>query len=218
MGQQGSIGGSPTGPAGSTFLWAPGTGLNSTTDPNPLADPTFTTTYVVGVQDLNGCINTDTVIVNVNPLPSISAGADTSICTGSSVQLNATGTGTFVWSPTTGLSDPNVEDPIATPAATITYTVTLTDSNDCSASDDVTVSVGSLPTIDAGTDVWVSWLRCATPGHWCGFLHMVACHWLERSEQLQPLRFTGDHHGIYRYRNGRGGMRWYRPGHGHRER
>jgi gliding motility-associated-like protein len=155
VGQQGSIGGSPTGPAGSTFLWAPGTGLNSTTDPNPLADPTFTTTYVVGVQDLNGCINTDTVIVNVNPLPSISAGADTSICTGSSVQLNATGTGTFVWSPTTGLSDPNVEDPIATPAATITYTVTLTDSNDCSASDDVTVSVGSLPTIDAGTDVWV---------------------------------------------------------------
>ncbi|MBK8341161.1 MAG: gliding motility-associated C-terminal domain-containing protein [Flavobacteriales bacterium] len=155
VGQQGTIGGSPTGPPGSTFIWAPGTGLSSTSAANPLADPTVTTTYVVGVQDVNGCIAIDTVTVNVNALPSVSAGADTSICTGSNVQLDATGSGTFVWTPATGLSDPNTEDPIASPSATTTYTVTLTDSNDCSASDEVTVSIGSLPTVDAGSDVWV---------------------------------------------------------------
>jgi gliding motility-associated-like protein len=55
----------------------------------------------------------------------VSAGADTTICSGNSVQLNATsGFTDYLWSPATGLSDPAIANPIASPSATTTYTVT----------------------------------------------------------------------------------------------
>lgn len=150
-----TLGGSPTAPPGSTILWSPGAGLSDPNVGNPTAQPGATTTYIVGVQGPNGCVNSDTVTVTVNALPAVSAGNDTTICTGASVQLDGSGTGSFLWTPATGLSDATVEDPIATPTVTITYTLTVTDANQCSSSDEVTVSVGSLPTAEAGADVWV---------------------------------------------------------------
>ncbi len=150
-----NIGGSPTGPGGSTYLWAPSAGLSSTSDANPDANPLDSTTYVVEVTDVNGCVNTDTVLVLVNELPTVFAGNDTSFCVGGSVQLNAQGTGTFVWAPAAGLNDPNIQDPIASPTANATYTVTITDGNNCQNSDDINVSIDALPTVDAGPDLWV---------------------------------------------------------------
>jgi hypothetical protein len=47
---------------------------------------------------------------------------------------------TYSWSPTTGLSNPNILDPIASPTTTTTYTLTAT-SGGCSATDDVVVTV-----------------------------------------------------------------------------
>ncbi|MBV6405334.1 MAG: gliding motility-associated C-terminal domain-containing protein [Flavobacteriales bacterium] len=155
LGATTTLGGSPTAPPGSTVLWSPGAGLNDPNVGNPTAQPGTTTTYIVGVQGPNGCSNSDTVTVTVNPLPTVGAGNDTTICSGGSVQLDGSGTGSFLWTPGTGLSDPTVEDPIASPTTTTTYTVTVTDANQCSASDDVTVNVGALPTADAGPDQWV---------------------------------------------------------------
>lgn len=149
-----TIGGSPTGPVGSTYAWSPSSGLSSSTVANPIATPTSTTAYTVIVTDANGCINSDTVNVTVNPLPSIDAGPDLDVCIGSSVTMNATGTGSFLWSPNTDLSSNTVEDPVASPTASLTYTVTLTDANNCVASDQVTVTVNPLPTVDAGPDSW----------------------------------------------------------------
>ncbi len=154
-GQSTPLGGSPTGPPGSTFSWTNGGSLNNATAANPVADPTVTTTYIVTVNDANSCTDTDSVTVTVNPLPVVNAGNDTSFCLGGSVQLSASGAGGFSWSPTTGLSDPGIADPIASPSVTTTYTVTLTDTNSCSASDAITVTVNSLPTANAGPDVWV---------------------------------------------------------------
>ncbi len=75
----------------------------------------------------------------------VSAGRDTTICDGMTVALRATGSstkGTYLWSPTEGLSDPSSATPIVTPtAATLTYTVLYTDERGCMASDDVTVNV-----------------------------------------------------------------------------
>jgi len=150
-----NIGGSPTGPGGSTYVWSPGTGLSSTTDANPDANPLDSTTYVVEVTDVNGCVNTDTIVVLVNELPTVFAGNDTSFCVGGSVQLNAQGTGTFVWAPAAGLNDPNIQDPIASPTANTTYSVTITDGNGCENTDDINVSIDALPTVDAGPDLWV---------------------------------------------------------------
>ncbi len=74
------------------------------------------------------------------------AGNDVSIFLGNNTQLAATVTGgvapyTYLWSPTTGLSNPAIANPVATPATTTSYTVTLTGSNSCSANDQVKVTV-----------------------------------------------------------------------------
>jgi gliding motility-associated-like protein len=154
-GAQIPIGGNPTGPAGSSYAWTPVANLDATTVPNPNASPDSITTYVVQVTDINLCMNTDSITISVNPLPVLDAGPDTSICLNGSVQLNALGSGSFSWLPTTDLSDPGIPDPIASPGSSITYTVSLTDTNNCVSSDDVQIDVLPLPTVDAGMDVWI---------------------------------------------------------------
>lgn len=150
------IGGSPTGPAGSTFLWDNAATLSAANIANPIASPTTTTTYTVTVTDGNGCTNTDDVTVTVNALPAADAGADQSICNGGSVSIGGSPTGpagsTFLWDNAASLSSATSANPTANPVVTTIYTVTVTDVNGCTSTDDVTVNVGALPTVDAGAD------------------------------------------------------------------
>ena len=73
------------------------------------------------------------------------AGTDTEVCAGESVQLNASGGNTYSWSPTTGLSNPNISNPVASPSTTTTYTVTVSNDGRCPDSDDVLVTVNPNP-------------------------------------------------------------------------
>ncbi len=71
------------------------------------------------------------------------------ICYGNTSQLNVTRTGglapySYHWSPSAGLSDPNVIDPIANPAATTTYYVTVTDGLGTAATGSVVLTVNPL--------------------------------------------------------------------------
>ncbi|MCB0396653.1 MAG: choice-of-anchor L domain-containing protein [Flavobacteriales bacterium] len=90
-------------------------------------------------------------ILTISDGPTIDAGPDQVICT-NSAQLNATGTGTFVWSPGTGLSCTACQNPVATPTVTTTYMVTLTDANGCTVTDSVTVAVSCGPILTATGD------------------------------------------------------------------
>jgi subtilisin-like proprotein convertase family protein len=108
--------------------------------------PAGTNTYTVTGTDANGCINTDQVIVTVNPLPVINAGLDQAICVGASVTLTATGGTTYTW-------NNGVTQGVAfSPASTATYTVTGTDANGCINTDQVIVTVNPLPAVNAGAD------------------------------------------------------------------
>src|SRR5690606_41844700 len=64
---------------------------------------------------------------------------------GACVQLNATGGTSYSWSPITGLSNPNIANPIACPTANTTYTVIVTNANSCTATDSVTITLNPLP-------------------------------------------------------------------------
>jgi hypothetical protein len=59
----------------------------------------------------------------------------------SSTQLSASGGVTYSWSPVEGLDDPNIANPIANPTVTTIYTVTVTDQDGCTGTDDVMVEV-----------------------------------------------------------------------------
>jgi large repetitive protein len=61
------IGGSPTGPGGSTFSWTPSFSLDNPTSSNPTASNTVNTTYTVLVTDANGCTASDTMHVHIFP-------------------------------------------------------------------------------------------------------------------------------------------------------
>ncbi len=111
---------------GVSYQWTPAAGLSNPNISSPVV--TFssdTVTYVVIVADAIGCVNSDTVTVWQEPLPDAIAGPDTTICFGQSVQLFSGGGETYIWDPTTGLNNPNIQNPVASPATTTTYTVTV---------------------------------------------------------------------------------------------
>ncbi len=141
------------GSGGVLFAWSPVTGLDDPTIANPVATPTVNTTYTLTVTDANNCQDIADVDITVNPLPVPSAGLDQAVCVGGSANLSSSGYSTYVWSPAATLDNPNIVNPVATPLATTTYTVTVTDINNCNGSDDVIVTVNPLPPADAGGDV-----------------------------------------------------------------
>ncbi|MBA3827805.1 MAG: gliding motility-associated C-terminal domain-containing protein [Taibaiella sp.] len=132
-----------------TYSWTPTTGLSCGTCYNPVAKPTTTTNYIVTGTDSNGCTNTATVRVTVNPLPTVSAGSAISICSGISATLSATGASSYIWSPSTGLSCATCGSTIAMPVTTTKYIVTGTDINGCINKDSVTITVKPLPLVTA---------------------------------------------------------------------
>ena len=76
---------------------------------------------------------------------SLSVSPSVAICVGGNTQLTATSNATtYSWSPSTGLSNPNISNPIASPSVTTTYTVTAT-LGSCTATQTVTVTVNSPP-------------------------------------------------------------------------
>lgn len=105
-----------------------------------------------------GLVNTQVVCLQENIL---SVDEDVSICNGSSIQLNAAGNpnGSFSWTPSTGLSNANIQNPIASPESTTTYTVTYTDFCDNTISADVTVNVEDLEVTASNEDI----LTCYEP-------------------------------------------------------
>lgn len=151
-----AIGGSPTGPAGSVYVWSPGAGLSNATIANPNASPTLTATYIVKVTDTNTCVNRDTVIVKVNPLPIVSAGANLELCINDTIAIGGAPTGplnsTYVWIPAASLINATVANPLAHPLVTTDYTVTVTDTNGCVQKDTMQVHVNPLPVVNAGLD------------------------------------------------------------------
>lgn len=139
-----------TSPAGISWNWSFGDGSTST-----LQNPTHTYptpgTYNVTLVSTStgGCSDTVVRPVTVYPLPVINAGADQTICAGSSTTLNASGGSTYTWNPG-GISGGNIT---VSPGSGTTYVVIGTDVNGCSTSDTVRVSVTPLPRIAAGPDV-----------------------------------------------------------------
>jgi hypothetical protein len=74
------------------------------------------------------------------------AGNDQTICNGQTANLLATGGSIYNWNPANSLSSSSIPNPIASPTSTTAYTVTVSDANGCSSTDDITITVNAVPT------------------------------------------------------------------------
>lgn len=103
--------------------------------------------YSVTVSDANGCSKDTMLVVNFTPGPTANAGTDVSMCSGSTITLGASGGGSYLWNPSSGLSSTTNASPTFSSSASTTYTVTVTDINGCTDTDDVAVSVYISPEV-----------------------------------------------------------------------
>lgn len=131
---------------GAAFAWSPTSSLINNNTLFPIAGPSRTTQYILTAIDTIGCDRpvSDTITVVVIPPITAYAGRDTFVVAGRPIQLSAGGGSSFLWRPTTGLSDPTSDAPIATLPETIDsvrYIVRATGSGGCFAEDDVIVRV-----------------------------------------------------------------------------
>lgn len=131
-----------------TYSWSPTTGVSNPNIGNPTLSPTTTTTYTV-TATLGSCNLSRTFTVTVDA-PTISPRLDTTICNGASFIPNISSNATdYTWSPTTGVSNPNIANPVLSPTTTTTYTVTGT-LGGCTSTRTFTVSISQSVTVDAG--------------------------------------------------------------------
>ncbi len=138
-----------------TLLWSPATGLSDPTIGTPTASPTTTTVYTLLVTDANGCQDSDAITITVNPVPTVNAGTDATMCVGEPHQMTGSGALDYAWSPATGLSNPTIADPIFDGLVSASYTLTGTDANGCSNTAFVMMNVNPLPNVNAGADVGI---------------------------------------------------------------
>ena len=106
---------------------------------------TTTNTYLLTYTDANGCVSpAASILVTVKALPNVSAGADQTVCKGTSITLLGSGAASYSW--TGGITN-GTPFPINSQA---TFEVTGTGSNGCTNTDQVTVFVNNLPNVSAG--------------------------------------------------------------------
>ena len=121
---------------GDSYVWDNGLSAQS----NHSITPINSTVYHVTVSNVNGCSDTASVAILVNPIPSVEITGDTILCAGETTQLDAgSGFDTYLWAhsgesvQSVGVSNSGL------------YTVTVTNSYDCSNSDQINVIVHSNP-------------------------------------------------------------------------
>jgi len=135
-----------TASAGDSYSWTGPNGFTSAQQ-NPVisgATAAMSGQYQVTVFK-NGCSSVAPgVTVNINAPVVANAGDNRTICKGDKTQLHATGGTSYRWYPATGLSDPNIPNPMASPEETTTYTVEVTN-NSCKAKSAVTLTVNQGP-------------------------------------------------------------------------
>ncbi|HCS21259.1 MAG TPA: hypothetical protein DIW47_11980 [Bacteroidetes bacterium] len=154
----------------STYIWYPAIDLINPTSTTPRYKGTRDQRIYVEGKDTNGCLFTDSVQIIVNPLPIVDAGLNERICSGSSIQLNASGAANYVWTPGNMLDDSNSVSPIATPVTTVDFVVQGTDTKGCMAYDTVYVELipNPIPTIQGETEVCKGQLWTAYKADYAG--------------------------------------------------
>ncbi|MBL8003582.1 MAG: IgGFc-binding protein, partial [Candidatus Kapabacteria bacterium] len=140
-----------------TYRWSPSVGLSDSTVAVTTATVfQETMKYYLRGYDKYGCVGIDSITIVMYDQPIANAGPDTVSCGGNGVQIGRQTTGgtpnySFLWTPSTGLSNDKIERPIAAPSTNTTYILRVTDANGCITYDTVNIQALPSPTINIAT-------------------------------------------------------------------
>ena len=140
---------------GSIYQWTGPNGFASNSQAPSIKNIQFNQAgkYKVRVTTAFGCTNTDSTTIDVYPAVKLTVGPDANICEGKSVQLSAGGGDRYRWEPVTGLSNPEIANPIASPTDSIVYKLLVLNAYNCYDTARVRVNVWKLPKANAGPDL-----------------------------------------------------------------
>lgn len=142
---------------GVSFSWTGPNGFSST-EKNPVltnVSPNQAGIYTVVAQNSNGCSVSAQTIVSI--LPEIMASTNFSsadVCENTSILLSASGGTSYSWFPTTGLSDANISNPIASPTQSTIYTVTIRNGL-CTTTRTINLNLLKNVSANAGADITI---------------------------------------------------------------
>jgi len=133
-----------TASGGGTYAWSNSLGSGAVKS----VSPTTATTYTVTVTGANSCTATASSTISVSAIPTAAiAPATVTVCAGANATLTASGGTGYTWSNSGG----NNAQATFSPTTNTTYTVTVTNAANCSATASRLVSVNANPVINSVT-------------------------------------------------------------------
>ena len=126
----------------------------------------------------------------------VNAGNNRSICYGSVIQLNATGTATYNWNASTSLNDTTIANPIASPLTTTDFIVTgYNSTGSCSDKDTIKVFVLPLPIFTLNNDTSIcngSRISLQANGSFNYHYHWIPADYLSDTSIANPVTNPAD--------------------------
>jgi len=137
------------------YAWTGPNGFSANTGTASIPNAQFIHSgkYYITATSPAGCLKNDSVTVAVNPIPTATVSFNTvTICEGDVLQMNATGGGTYQWTPSAGLSSATVANPSMSPVVTTQYQLVVTNNFNCTDTAIADITVIKKPTANAGPD------------------------------------------------------------------
>jgi len=130
-----------------TYHWAPQDGLSNPLIASPSASPEITTVYTVHISEGGFCAVTTTVLVKVNPTPTVNAGENIKANIDDVIHLNAKGNGSLTWIFGEGILCHDCPNSQIMPQNSGCYIIRATNQYGCTATDEVCIELSKEFTI-----------------------------------------------------------------------
>jgi len=140
-----SLGISPV--PGNTYAWTSMPVGFSSSLANPGVSPAVPTTYTLVETNSNNCFRSNSVTVDIYPVPAAFTGPNQTICAGTSINLGAVGVpgSTYTWTSVPAGFAATISNPSIQPAVQTIYTLTETNASNCTQTHSVTIAVNPVP-------------------------------------------------------------------------
>jgi len=136
---------------GANYTWYPPDYLDNPNSATPYCTPQKNITYKV-ITTSGTCIDSAVMNVRVNPLPTVKAQGETTVCSGQSVELsvnNPQPNTTYTWRDSAGTSIGAGTKVTVQPIVEIRYYVTATTNHNCTAQDSIQVHISNVMNVKA---------------------------------------------------------------------